>query len=258
MPLDPALCISAGASVREALAMITKNSRQAIAVVDADGRLAGLVTDGDVRRGLLRGVGLEDRVSQVMNAHPVVGRPGAPRAETLALMERRSLRHLPVVDDGGRLVDLLLREELERPAVLPNWAVVMAGGAGTRLRPLTAETPKPMLRVGGKPILEILVERLRAAGVRDFHLTVGYKPETIEAHFGDGAALGVRIRYVREPEPLGTAGALALLAEPPVEPFLLVNGDILTRCDFRAMLQFHERTGADMTVGMVAHTVEVP
>ena len=138
-------------------------------------------------------------------------------------MQRRRLRHLPVVEADGRLVDLLLLEDLLRPAPLPNAAVLMAGGFGTRLRPLTDTVPKPLLSVGGKPLLEILVERLRTAGV-----------------------------------PLGTAGGLALLPEPLTAPFFLVNGDILTKCDFRAMLDFHRRHRADLTVGTVPHTVEVP
>jgi NDP-sugar pyrophosphorylase family protein len=136
---------------------------------------------------------------------------------------------------------VLLLEDLLRPTPLPNAAVLMAGGFGTRLRPLTDNVPKPSLSVGGKPLLEILVERLRTAGVQEIFFTVHYKSEMVEAHFGNGARLGMRIRYIREEVPLG-----------------LVNGDILTKCDFRAMLDFHRRHRADLTVGTVPHTVEVP
>jgi NDP-sugar pyrophosphorylase family protein len=153
---------------------------------------------------------------------------------------------------------VLLLEDLLRPTPLPNAAVLMAGGFGTRLRPLTDNVPKPSLSVGGKPLLEILVERLRTAGVQEIFFTVHYKSEMVEAHFGTGARLGVRIRYIREEVPLGTAGGLALLPEPLTAPFFLVNGDILTKCDFRAMLDFHRRHRADLTVGTVPHTVEVP
>jgi NDP-sugar pyrophosphorylase family protein len=134
----------------------------------------------------------------------------------------------------------------------------MAGGDGRRIRTLSEDVPKPLLRVGGKPLLEILIERLRAAGVSTFFVTVRHKSEMIEAHFGDGSRLGVSIRYVREEAPLGTAGALARLPEPLTAPFFLVNGDVVTKCDFLGMLDFHRRCRADLTVGTVSHTVEVP
>jgi NDP-sugar pyrophosphorylase family protein len=226
-------------------------------VVSADQRLVGLVTDGDVRRALLRDASLEGPVSAAMNRTPVTVAAGTPRGEALSLMQRRHLRHLPVIDGDGRLADLLVLEELLAPAALPNHAVLMAGGDGTRLRPLTESVPKPLLRVGGKPLLEILVERLRDAGVRTIHVAVHHKSAMIEEHFGDGSRLGVAIRYVREPEPLGTAGALGLVEDLGRAPCLMINGDILTRCDFRAMLAFHERQGAEVTVGTVPHDVDL-
>lgn len=258
MPLDGALVVPPTASVRQTLETITKNSRQAVMVVDERGRLAGIVTDGDIRRGLLRGVAVEGRVVDLMNRHPITTPVGTTRADALVLMQQRTLRHLPVVDAGGRLVDVMLLDDLLRPLPVPNAAVLMAGGDGRRLRGISEDVPKPLLRVGGKPLLEILVERLRAVGVSDFFVTVRYKSEMIEAHFGDGSRLGVRIRYVREDQPLGTAGALARLPESLTLPFFLVNGDILTKCDFLGMLDFHRRGRADLTVGVVSHTVEVP
>jgi len=258
MTIDSAWLIPPSATVREALEAITKNRHQAVMVVEASGRLAGIVTDGDTRRGLLRGVSIAGPVADLMNPRPTTAPAGLPRDEALALMQRRHLRHLPIVESDGRLVEVLLLDDLLHPAALPNVAVVMAGGYGTRLRPLTDSAPKPLLSVGGKPLLEILVERLRAAGVQEIFFTVHYKSEMIEDHFGDGARLGVRIRYVREETPLGTAGGLALLPTALAAPFFLVNGDILTKCDFRAMLDFHRRWRADLTVGTVPHTVEVP
>lgn len=258
MALDAALLVAPSASVREALETITKNSRQAVMVVDGDGRLVGIVTDGDIRRGFLRGVGIDGRVAELMNRQPIAAPAGIGRDEARALMQGRTLRHLPVVDADGRLVDVVLLDDLLRPVPVPNAAVVMAGGDGRRLRALSEDVPKPLLRIGGKPLLEILIERLRAAGVAQFFVTVRYKSEMIEAHFGDGSRLGVRIRYVREDAPLGTAGALTRLPEPLTVPFFLVNGDILTKCDFLAVLDFHHRCRADLTVGAVPHTVEVP
>lgn len=257
MAVNPALVISPAASIREALEAITKNSRQAVVVVEADGRLAGLVTDGDLRRAMLRGLSLSDPITQAMNAHPTVAPAATDRGEALARMRARGMRHLPLVDGAGRLVDLVWLEDLLDIGRIPNHAVLMAGGDGKRLRPLTEAMPKPMLRVGGKPILEVLVERLRAAGVRSFHVTVRHRSEMIEEHFGDGSRHDVSIRYIREAEPLGTAGALTLLGETVQHPFFLVNGDILTKCDFRSMLAFHERTGAHITVGAVRQQIDV-
>jgi len=258
MALTPDLTVSPSASLREVLETITRNSRQAVAVEGPDGRLAGLVTDGDLRRALLRGTSLDSAVGEIMNRSPVVAPASTSHAEALALLRRRMMRHLPLVDRDGRLVDLVLLDDLLEPRHLKNHAVLMAGGAGERLRPLTESVPKPLLRVGGKPLLEIMIERLRDAGVREFHLTVHHKSEMVEEQFGDGSRLDVRIHYVREVEPLGTAGALTLLAEPPADPFFLVNGDILTKCDFRGLLDFHCRSGTDMTVGTVRHVSELP
>lgn len=258
MSLDPALLVSAGASVRAALEAMTKNSRQVAAVVDDGGRLAGLVTDGDIRRALLRGASLDAPVERMMNRSPVTASPATTRDEALALMHARVIRHLPLVDRAGVLVDLLVLDELLEPPPLANAAVIMAGGTGSRLRPLTDTVPKPLLRVGGKPLIEIMIERLRDAGVRDFVLTVHYKSHLIEEHLGNGARLGVRVRYVREEQPLGTAGSLRTVAMLVDGPFFLVNADILTKCDFRALLAFHERHGADMTVGTVPYSVDLP
>jgi dTDP-glucose pyrophosphorylase/CBS domain-containing protein len=256
--LNPALAVSPTATVREALEAITKNGRQAVLVVGADGRLAGIVTDGDARRGMLRGASLDGVVTEVMNAHPVVGAAGLAKDEAVALMRRRSLRHLPLVDDARRLVEVLFLDDILRPAPLPNAAVIMAGGAGRRLAPLTATTPKPLLKVGGKPLLEIMIERLRDTGVREVIVTVHYMSELIEAHLGDGSRLGVRVRYVREMQARGTAGSLREIGPLVDAPFFLVNGDILTKCDFRALLDFHQRHGAAMTVGTVPYTVDLP
>jgi len=258
LPLNPDLVVSPSATLRTVLEAVTKNSRQAVAVADATGRLVGLVTDGDIRRAILRGAALEAAVSDIMNRTPTVALAGTGRDEAIALMQRRVIRHLPLLGVDGTLVDLLLLDELFESPTLKNAAVIMAGGAGTRLRPLTERTPKPLLRVGGKPLLEIMIERLRHAGIREIFVTVHYKSDMIEEHFGDGARLDVRIRYVREEQPLGTAGSLRALPDVLERPFLLVNADILTKCDFRALLAFHGDHHADMTVGTVPYSVDLP
>ena len=172
-------------------------------------------------------------------------------------MTTRSLRHIPLIDRDGRVTDVALLDDLVRQYELPLTAVVMAGGYGTRLRPLTDDMPKPMLPVAGKPLLEHIVEQLSANGIRRVNLTTHYKPEAISGHFGDGSRYGLDIGYTHEDEPLGTAGALRLLEESD-EPLLVMNGDILTRVDFRAMLDFHREHAAAMTVAVREEEFAVP
>jgi len=254
------IIVREGTTLREALERMTRSGRQIALVTDGDGRLAGVVTDGDVRRALLRGLTLEGTVDDAMNRKPVIASRDVTREAALAVMRSRVLRHLPLVAQDGTLVDLLTLQELERPSTaLPTCAVIMAGGEGKRLRPLTDETPKPLLHVGGRPILEIVIERLRHSGIADVVLAVRHKSQMIRDRLGDGAQLGVRIEYVEEPRPLGTMGALRLLRERPSAPFFVVNSDILTKCDFRAMWEFHGRQdGCALTVGVSLHQVDIP
>jgi dTDP-glucose pyrophosphorylase len=241
------------------LETVTKNSKQAVAVVDESGRLMGLITDGDIRRAILRGSSLDATVDTVMNRHPTAAAAGIRRQDAIAIMQRREIRHLPLTDARGIFTDLLLLDELFEAPELPNSAVLMAGGFGRRLAPLTEETPKPLLKVGGKPIIEIMIERLRAAGIRDVFMTLHYKKQMIADHFGNGDRLGVRIRYHYEEAPRGTAGSLADFRGGTFRaPFLVVNADILTKCDFREMLTFHGKHHAAMTVGTVPYAVDLP
>jgi dTDP-glucose pyrophosphorylase len=248
------------ASLREALELVTRSGKQIALVVRDDARFAGLVTDGDVRKAILRGVSLDAKVADVMNRTPIVGVPGIARSDALALMRQRRIRHLPLVDADGRVRDLLVLDDLlAPPAPLDTLAILMAGGEGRRLLPLTESMPKPLLKVGGQPLVEILIDRLRQAGIVEVLVAVHHKSDIIRAALGDGGRLGVRIEYVEEPEPLGTMGALALVRPRLDRPFFVVNGDILTKCDFRAMWEFHQRQrGAAMTVGVSLHQIELP
>lgn len=252
------LCVAPAATVRQTLEAITRSGRQIALVVGEGDRLAGIVTDGNLRKALLRGVALDAPVTEAMNRSPILGRPGTGRDEAVEVMRSRAIRHLPIVDGDGRLVDLLFLDEHLPPLPLPTHAVIMAGGQGIRLRPLTEEIPKPLLRVGGRPLLEILIERLQRSGVSEILVALHHKSAMIREQLGDGARLGIRLGYVEEPERLGTIGALALIDPPATRPFFVVNGDILTKCDFRAMWGFHRAEGSMMTVGVSLHQVEIP
>jgi NDP-sugar pyrophosphorylase family protein len=172
-------------------------------------------------------------------------------------MHEHSLRQIPVLDKGGKVVDLVMMDDLIPTQDLPLQAVIMAGGLGTRLRPLTEDLPKPMLPLGGKPLMELVIEQLRQVGIRRVNVTTHYKPEKISDHFGDGSAYGVELKYVNEDKPLGTGGALGLI-DKPTEPMLVINGDILTHVDLRAMLAYHQEHHAVMTVAVRHYDIKVP
>lgn len=236
-----------------------ENSRMGIAFVcDDDARLLGTVTDGDVRRALLGGATLDLVVSEVM-ARSFVSVPiGVGRTEVLDLMRARRISQIPVLDDDGCLRAVHTMPELVGAVVRPNAAIVMAGGRGTRLRPYTEDLPKPMIRVAGRPMLERLVLHLVGHGIRHIYLSVNYLAHMIEDHFGDGERFGCRITYLRESEPLGTAGCLSLLEDVPAHPILIMNGDLVTQADIGRLLDFHDRGGYVATIGARPYAVQVP
>jgi len=182
---------------------------------------------------------------------------GTSDADLLHLMNKEQVKQIPIVDPDGRVKNMAFLSDMVREYELPLTAVVMAGGFGTRLRPLTDNTPKPMLPIGNRPILERTIEQLKKTGIHRINLTTHYRPEAISGHFGNGEDFGVDINYVHEDQPLGTAGALGLL-EDNGEPLLVVNGDILTQVDFRAMLAYHRKHDACLTVGVRQYELQVP
>lgn len=245
-------------SIRVAMKIIDANPVKGLVVVDGEERLLGTVTDGDVRRGLLRGVSLDDPVEKVMNANPVSHKVNESREEALQVMQEKKIGLIPVVDSGGRVVQLQTREELLHPSLDEIWVVLMVGGLGSRLRPLTEDTPKPLLKVGDRPLLETIVRSFARQGFRRIFLSVNYRAELFEAHFGNGSELGVRIDYLHEDSSLGTAGALRLLPERPPGPVIVMNGDLLTSVDFRHLLDFHSAQSADATMCVRDYHLEVP
>lgn len=250
--------VAPDAPLREALAAIDRGRSQIALVVDADRRLLGTLSDGDVRRALLRGTGLDAPASACMNPKPTTGHHGAAREVALATMRSRGLHQLPLLDAQGVVRGLEVVDDFFVQASRPNEVVIMAGGLGTRLKELTAHTPKPMLRVGSRPLLETIVLDYLEQGFARFSFAVNYKAEQIEAHFGDGSRLGATIRYLREEERLGTAGALSLLPERPTAPLIVTNADLLVKCDYAALVDAHERSGALATMAVRDYEMQVP
>jgi dTDP-glucose pyrophosphorylase/CBS domain-containing protein len=252
-------------TVRDAIAALERSALGIALVVDENNKLIGTVTDGDVRRAILRDVPLEGGVRELLArpagspyAKPITAPIGTSDDELLALMHIKSVRQVPLVDSDGHVLGLALMAGLTRRADLGIPAVVMAGGFGTRLYPLTEHVPKPLLPAGDKPILEHIVEGLAGHGIREIWLTTHYHADQIRTRFGDGREWNVKIRYIYEETPLGTAGALSLLPERFSTSFLLMNGDLLTRLNYRSLCRFHVDVGADMTVCVSEHDIRVP
>jgi dTDP-glucose pyrophosphorylase len=246
-------------SVREAIAVIDQAACRAAFVVDDHGHLRGMLTDGDIRRGLLNGATLSDPVDRVMNPNPVTCPLEAADADHVeTLLDSLQLLHMPIVSQG-KLVNVMVARALKSRPRYDNPVFLMAGGFGTRLRPLTENCPKPMLKVGTKPILEIILENFIACGFHRFYISTHFMPEVLRDHFGDGSRWGVSIQYIHETEPLGTAGALGLLPESVGElPLIMMNGDLLTKVNFEHLLHFHEEQQGIATVCLHTYEMQVP
>jgi dTDP-glucose pyrophosphorylase len=252
------IVVSPQTPLGEAIQKIDKSGIQLALVMNTDGTLAGVLSDGDVRRAILRAVQLQSPTSEAMNRSPTTAPATASRSDLLALMRRKILHHLPLLDGHGKVVGLATLDELAGVVERPNWVVLMAGGLGSRLMPLTERTPKPMLPVGGKPILENVLEGFAEQGYRRFFLAVNYLADRIQEHFGDGSRWGVEINYLQEDKRLGTAGALSLLPQRPADPFFVMNGDLLTRVRFESLLNFHVEHNAAATMAVREYDFQVP
>lgn len=251
------LCVSPDATLREAVTVLQNGAKQIALVVDENRRLLGIITDGDLRRAMLRGTSMEAPSASIMQPSFTSGRSDMKAAAIFRLMQKKSIRHIPLLDAGGRLVDLAWISDLIAREKVDLSAVVMAGGFGKRLLPLTEALPKPMLPVGDRPVMEHIIDSLRGAGIQSVKVTTHYMPEKIKDHFGNGGKFGVKIDYVSEDQPLGTAGALGLMPVPD-QPVLVVNGDIMTQVDYRAMLAYHREHRADLTVGVRRYEFQIP
>lgn len=249
----------------DAVRAIEVSRRRMAIVVDGDGRLLGTLTDGDIRRHLLAGGSLEAPVSKAMNPSPLTAEIGNPNGYMKDVMRRGNVIALPLVDHGGKFLRLIHLMDLEQKdtqgSVTPlgfSFAVIMAGGEGTRLRPLTEVIPKPMVEIGGVPLLERQIQRLAKVGISRAYISVNYLSHIIESYFGDGRDFGLEICYLREQEKLGTAGSLSLLPERPDGPIIVMNGDILTTSDLESLYSFHMIHGAKITVAAIDHRVHIP
>lgn len=252
------IIVSPDVSLREAIECIDASGIQLALVVGESMKLLGVLTDGDIRRAILNGFSLTEPVTGVMNRSPKTASIRTSQEEVLAMMRRYTFHHLPLVDDEGKVAGLATLDDFLGVVERDNWVVLMAGGLGSRLRPLTDSCPKPLLNIGGKPILENIVEAFIEQGFRKFFISVNYRAEMIKEYFGTGERWGAQIEYLHEPERLGTAGALSLLKEKPEAPIIVMNADLITKANFGAMLRFHEEHDSAATMAVREYDFQVP
>lgn len=245
-------------SIRDTLQIIDTNAMQIALVVNEKNQLLGTVTDGDIRRGILKGVGLDEKVEKIMNIKPTVVYANESREKIFSIIKNNRIRQIPVLDDDRIVINIETVDEMLQVNERKEWVVIMAGGLGNRLRPLTDNCPKPLLKVGKKPLLETILMNFIEYGFKRFFFSVNYKAEMIKDYFGDGSHWGVDITYLHENTRLGTAGALGLLPEKPDRPFLVMNGDLLTKVNFHHLLNFHMENHACATMCIREYKLQIP
>lgn len=240
------------------MAAINSGRSQIALVVNHDRQLIGTVTDGDVRRGLLDGLNLTDPVTKIMRRDFCSVTDATADHEILDIMKDGSFHQIPIVDYFGRPIELVVLDDLLRSSFRPNQVLLMAGGQGVRLRPLTSNRPKPMLPIGEKPMLQIILEKCISHGLHNFIMSVGYLKEQIMTYFSDGSEWGAEIQYIEEANPLGTAGAIGSISDQITAPLLVMNGDVISDVNLNHLLDFHERKQAQITLAVRLYEIAVP
>ncbi|MBZ9635312.1 nucleotidyltransferase family protein [Clostridium sp. FP1] len=251
-------CIGASSTIKEAMVVIDKNLTGGALVVNENNELVGTITDGDIRRAILKGSSISDSIENTYfkNFKFVTEEHSKKKAKEYMLSNK--IRQVPVIDKDKKLIDLYFLDDIISYEKKDNYVFILAGGLGTRLRPLTETVPKPMLTVGDKPILELIIEQFKEYGFRNFIISLNYKGEIIEDYFKNGSEFGVKIEYIRETKKLGTAGSIALAKEKFTKPFIVINGDILTGIDFEKLLNHHIKNNFNITVGVRNYEINVP
>ncbi|MFA5462070.1 MAG: nucleotidyltransferase family protein [Sulfurimonas sp.] len=246
------------ATIKEALTIIDNGAMQIALIVDEKDRLLGTLTDGDIRRGLLKGLDLNSAIESIIFKTPTIAKISDTKEDILKIALSKKLHQIPIVDEGGKIIGIQEIEELIKPKEKTNKVILMVGGLGTRLRPLTENTPKPMLKVGDKPILQTIVEKFVEYGYTNIVMCVNYKSHVIQNYFGDGSEFGVIIEYIFEEQRMGTAGALSLLKEKPNEAFFVMNGDLIANINFEHFHDYHMASDAMGTMCVREYDFQVP
>ncbi len=245
-------------SIKKALKVISEGTIKIAFVIDKKGKLIGTLTDGDIRRGFLNGLNLNSPIKSIINHHPLTADKNDINDKLLQIALSKKIYQIPIIDKNKKVVGVHTIDEFIKPYGKSNKVVIMAGGMGVRLRPLTKNLPKPMLKVGNKPILEIIIDRIKKSGYKNIIISVNYKSKIIKNYFGNGKKFGVKIDYIHEKKKMGTAGALSLIKAKLNEPFFVINGDIITNLDFEKMIDFHKKHKSQATMCIREYNIESP
>jgi len=250
--------LNINSTIKEALKIIDSGAMRIALVVDSENKLLGTLSDGDIRRGLLKNLSLDDVIEDLYSKNPTIASTNDSNERIIQKAISKQVYQIPIVDENNYLVDIVNLATLLNVSKKRNRVILMAGGLGTRLRPLTEDMPKPMLKVGNKPILETIIKNFANHGFVNITISLNYKGEMIKDYFGDGSKFGVNIDYVEETMRLGTAGALSLIENKPNEPFFVMNADLLTDVNFSNLLDFHSFANANATMCVREYEYQVP
>ncbi len=246
------------ATIKQAMKIISDGTFKIAIAVNKKGQLLGTLTDGDIRRGFLKGLNINSPIKTILFKKPIIAKKNDSEEKILKKALSKQIYQIPVVDKNGKVIGLRILDEFIKFKNKSNKVVIMAGGKGMRLRPLTKNIPKPMLKVGKKPILQTIIEKFKESGYENFVICVNYKSEIIKNYFGDGKDFGIKIEYINEKKRMGTAGALSLFKKKPKEPFFVINGDLLTNLDFEKMLDFHKMHNSKATMCIKEYDIVSP
>jgi len=252
------IIVKESTSILEALKIIDKSSKQIALIVDNKKKLLGTISDGDIRRAILKNISLNDPIKNIYSKTPIVANVNNSKEEILNICRSKKIHQIPIIDEKGNLIGLEILDELISKEIKLNKVVLMVGGLGTRLRPLTKNIPKPMLKVGNKPILQTIVEKFSHYGYKNIVMCVNYKLNIIQDYFGDGSKFGVNIDYILEDKRMGTAGGLGLIDEKLTEPFFVMNADLLTNVNFDHLYDFHVTNNSMATMCVQDYDFKVP
>ena len=250
--------LSKNASIEEALKVIGDGAMQIALIVDKSDKLIGTLTDGDIRRGLLKGLDLKSSIKSIIFKTPTIAKESDTKEMILKLAISKKLNQIPIIDESGKVIGIQEISQLVKPSEKKNKVILMVGGLGERLGSLTKDTPKPMLKVGNKSILETIVESFKGYGYTNIVMCLNYKSEIIQDYFGDGSEFGVNIEYILEEKRMGTAGALSLLKDNLKEPFFVMNGDLLTNVNFEKIHEFYLSNNAQALMCVREYESQVP
>jgi dTDP-glucose pyrophosphorylase len=251
-------CITPDASLIECMRNMDITGAGIALAIDREFRLIGTISDGDLRKALVKGCPLDSSIANHINRNCFHVLPDVSRAEVLDIMQARRFEQVPIVDEQGKLIGLHLLHDILGNVIRPNWAVIMAGGKGMRLRPVTEKIPKPMIRVAGRPLLERIILHLVSCGICRIFISVNHLAQVIEDHFEDGSKYGIKIDYLHEIDPLGSGGAISLLPEIPQHALLVMNGDLIVDTNFSEMIEFHSKNNFYATMGVYSYFHQVP